>query len=185
MDYGWINPSAMIWLAIDYDDNVFAWDEGGGIEKTPAELVAMNQKHGKRIITPCDYSIKRPDSHGRSLWDDLLREGLMLIESNKQEIENIVLVNTMLKNGRLKICRNCVELIKEIKNYKWKRLKLGEEKNHPEQPVDKDNHYIDALLYGVAFIERRRSQDPAVLREQQSLRSMTMRVPEPKWEDRG
>lgn len=162
MDYGWINPTAMVWASVDYDGCITIWDEYKESMKLPQELREANNKHGKKIPTICDYSIKRPDRDGRSLWDDLLNEGLNLIESNKQELENIVLVNSLLKQGRLKITRNCVNLIGEIVNYKWKKIKLGDIKNNPETPVDKDNHAIDALLYVISYIEREKAIDPNI-----------------------
>lgn len=158
MDYGWVNPTAVVWGYIDYDGELTIYDEWGGTQKIAAEIAESAKRHGKiRIVA--DYSIKRPDRDGRSLWDDLTQQGLWLEESNKQELENITLVNALMKNGRIKITRNCVELLKEIQNYKWKKMRLGEQKNRPEEPVQKDNHYIDALLYLVASLEELRSVD--------------------------
>ena len=157
-DYGWRNPAALVWGYIDYDGVLTVYDEWGGIEKPPNEIAKEAERHGRQVIV-CDYSIKKPDRDGRSLWQDLEQSGLMLLESNKQELENIVLVNSLLKTGRLRITRNCVELIREVKNYKWKKMKLGAEQNHYEEPIQKDNHYIDALLYLVASLEEMKSID--------------------------
>ena len=93
------------------------------------------------------------------MWDDLSYAGLNLQESNKQELENIVLVNTLLRSGRLKITKNCQNLITEMRNYKWKKMKLGQQRNQPEETVDKDNHFIDALLYLTASLEELKSVD--------------------------
>lgn len=159
MDYGWVNPTAMVWGFVDYDGYLTIHDEWGGTQKLPSEISEANTRYG-RVVTVCDFSIKKPDRDGRSLWDDLERSGMWLQESNKQELENIVLVNALLKTGRLKITSNCVELLTEMRNYKWKQMKLGQQKNRPEEPVDKDNHYVDALLYLVASLEEMKTIDP-------------------------
>jgi PBSX family phage terminase large subunit len=159
MDYGWVNPTALVWGAVDYDDRIIIFDEWGGTQKVADEISAASKKHGQ-LLTICDYSIKAPDRDGRSLWDDLKQKGMWLQESNKQELENITLLNSLMKQGRLLVMRNCTELIKEIKNYRWKKLKIGEQKNHPETPIQKDNHYIDALLYLIASIEQLKSVSP-------------------------
>ncbi len=162
LDYGWVNPTAQVWGCVDYDSNLTIYDEWGGVMQTPDEIYQASTRHEAmfgKIVTVADYSIKKADRDGRSLWQDLSDSGLNLQESNKQELENIVLVNTLLKTGRLKITKNCVNLIREIQNYKWKKMKLGEEKNHSEQTVDKDNHYIDAMLYLVASLEELKTVD--------------------------
>lgn len=168
LDYGWVNPSALVWSFVDYDGNVTIYDCWKSVQKTPAEIAKEAKRYGPMPII-ADYSIKKADRDGRSLWQDLLVEGLNLVESNKQELENIVLVNSLLKQGRLKITRNCFELIEEIRNYKWKKLKLGEEKNHPEQTVNKDNHLIDAMLYMIADIEELKTVRPEIEKYKQSM----------------
>jgi phage terminase large subunit len=159
LDYGWVNPTAMVWGFVDYDGFVTIYDEWGATQQTPPEISIQAKRWG-RIPIIADYSIKAKQSYGRSIWDDLSDAGLNLYESNKQELENITLANTLFKNKRLSITRNCVNLISEMRNYKWKKLKLGENKNRPEEPVDKDNHYIDAMLYLIASIEELKTPDP-------------------------
>jgi PBSX family phage terminase large subunit len=168
MDYGWVNPTALVWGFVDYDGVISIFDEWGGTQKISKEIKQASMKYGNLLVI-ADYSIKAPDRDGRSLWDDLTNSGMMLTESNKQELENITLVNMLLKTGRLRISKNCVELLREIKGYKWKRLKLGEQKNHSETPVQKDNHYIDAMLYLCSYIERLRTTSPDAIAFKNSL----------------
>jgi len=159
LDYGWVNPTAIVWGYIDYDGNLTLFDEWGGTQKTPKDIARESKRFGKMVCV-ADYSIKKPDRDGRSLWDDLLSEGMNLRESNKQELQNIVLVNSLLKTGRLRITRNCVNLLQEIKKYKWKRLKLAQETNRKEEPVQKNNHFIDAMLYLIASLEELKIESP-------------------------
>lgn len=168
-DYGWRSPSAFIWGFRDFDGNYIIYDEFYAPEKTPEELQKENIRHGQ-LITVMDYSTKRPDSHGKSVWDMLQESGMWLIESNKDELRNIVMVNTLFKTGRLKICRNCINLIREIKSYKWEKQKVGADKNASEKPIDKDNHTIDALLYLIAYLEDTYSEVPQMVPREMQIR---------------
>lgn len=186
LDYGWVNPTAIVWGYIDFDGCLTIFDEWGGSKQTPKEIALQANRYGKMVIV-ADYSIKRPDRDGRSVWLDLCDAGLNLLESNKQELANIQLANTLFKTGRLKISRSCVNLITEIKDYKFKRLKLGQEQTHntPEETVDKNNHYIDALLYLIASLEELKSHDPKLLKEKESLKAKTFEMPEYDFSQRG
>lgn len=168
LDYGWKNPTAIVWGFVDYDSNITIFDEWGDSQQTCDMIALQAKRHGNFPII-ADYSIKAAQRDGRSIWQDLIAENLQLTECNKQELENITLVNRLLKSGRLKITKNCVQLLTEINNYKWKKLKLGDNKNLPEEPVDKDNHFIDAMMYLVANIERSKVESPEAKAYKQSL----------------
>lgn len=184
LDYGWVNPCAIVWGFVDYDGGLTIFDEWSEAQKTPKEIAEQGNRYG-RIVIVGDYSMKRPDRDGRSVWDDLCNENMLLLESNKQEIENIMLANTLFKTGRLKITKNCVTLLQQIRDYKWKRLKLGQEKNAPETPVDKDNHCCDALLYLIASLEELKSDDPKKRKESDTLRAKTFELPEFDFKEKG
>ena len=98
-----------------------------------------------------------------------------LVESNKDEMNNIVTVNSLFKQRRLSICSNCQNLIWEIKNYKFKEQRMGAESNLDETPVDKDNHAIDALLYLTQAILNRRSVSEFEKAERKSLKVKTVK----------
>jgi PBSX family phage terminase large subunit len=159
MDYGFVNSTAILWAYKDYDGNLFIWDEFYESKQLPEQIYKHATKHKEYDHRPiiADYSIKniktgnahRPE---KTMWDDFCEMGLIMTESNKDEYRNILAVNMLMKQGKLRIAKNCVNLLKEIKNYKWKSAKLGSTKNMPEEPVDKDNHAIDALLYVSAYL---------------------------------
>lgn len=158
-DYGYRTPSAFVYACRDYDGNIIIFDEFYEKEQSIRQLRDASWRYGKLPVA-FDFATKRPDRDGKSVWTELSQEGCLLIECNKDEARNISVVNTLFKTGRLFITRNCVNLISEIKGYKWKRVRLGSELNLPEKTVDKDNHAIDALLYVVAYIEDVKSKDP-------------------------
>lgn len=173
-DYGWRNPSAFLWGVKTYDDDIIIFDEFYKSECLPEELAKANKKYGT-FTTVIDFAIKRPDRDGKSLWDTLTKLGLRLIESNKDEMNNLVMVNGLFKQRRLSICSNCVNLIWEIKNYKFKEQRIGAEANLDESPVDKDNHAIDAMLYLTQALLNRRSVSEWDKKERKSLRVKTFK----------
>lgn len=173
-DYGWRNPSAFLWGVKTYDDDIIIFDEFYESECLPEKLAGENKRHGI-FTTVMDFAIKRKDRDGKSLWDNLTHLGLRLVESNKDEVNNIVTVNSLFKQRKLYICSNCVNLIWELKNYKFKEPKMGAEKNLDEEPMDKDNHAIDALLYLTQAILKRNSISDYEKAQRKSLMANTVK----------
>ena len=132
------------------------------------EIKKISDRYGKFPVI-ADCSIKAPDRDGRSVWQDLQDEGMDLIECNKQELQSITLINSLLKQKRLFITKNCAELIEEIENYKWKKIKLGQEKNAEEKPIQVNNHLIDAMNYLISYIEGLKTDNPEEARYKKSL----------------
>lgn len=167
-DWGWVNPCANLWGFVDYDGRLTIYDEFYQNKTLPADVARECNKHGK-FVTVADHAMKglklpTKDDENRTVWSECESAGMLLVPCNKEELSNIILVNTLLKTDRLRITRNCVNLLREIKNWKWKRLKLGADKNMPEEPVDKDNHACDALnylcadLYGTKSLETKKQK---------------------------
>ena len=150
-DYGYRNPATFVWIYKDYDGRLIVFDEFYYAEQALESLAHASRRHGWHPVI-YDFSTKRPESDGVSTWDKLQALGVPLIESNKDELRNIAVVNQLFKTGNLFITENCVNLIQEIRRYKWAKAR-NHTQNLKETPVDKDNHAIDALLYAVAFIE--------------------------------
>ena len=163
-DWGWINPSCNLWGYVDYDGILTIYDEFYQNRTLPQDIVRECNKHG-RIITIADHAMKGQkmpvkDHEDRTIWTELEVtrkdmegkevKGMILSPCNKEELSNIILANTLFKTRKVRICRNCVNLLREIRNWKWKQLKLGSSKDMPEEPVDKDNHACDAFNYLVA-----------------------------------
>ena len=164
-DYGWENPTANIWGYVDYDGVLTIYDEYYANHTLSTDIAAQCFRHGN-IITVADHSmkgIKRPvkDDEIRTVWTELEDAGMKLLPCNKEELSNIVLTNTLFKTRKIRITKNCVNLIREIKNWKWKRIKLGQDKNQFEEPTDKDNHGCDALNYLAAELFGREAKDSA------------------------
>ena len=163
LDWGWVNPSACICSFVDYDGNLIVYDEFYANKTLPENLAPEVNRYGK-FLTVADHSMKglkmpTKEDENKTVWSELEKNGVKLVECNKEELSNIVLTNSMFKQGKLLITENCVNLIKEIRNWKWKLLKLGADKNMPEEPIDKDNHGCDCLNYLVADIFGQEAKD--------------------------
>lgn len=62
---------------------------------------------------------------------------------------------TAVKAYNLNVTKESLNVIEELRNYSWKRDQEG---NYINTPVDRYNHALDALRYGVTtFLEARRS----------------------------
>ena len=62
---------------------------------------------------------------------------------------------TAVKAYNLNVTKGSLNVIEELRNYSWKRDQEG---NYINTPVDRYNHALDALRYGVTtFLEARRS----------------------------
>ena len=162
-DWGWVNPCANLWGYTDYDGALTIYDEWYQNKTLPENVAKECNKYGS-IITVADYAMKglkmpEREHEDKTVWSELEANGMRLIPCNKEELSNIVLVNILLKTKKLRIAKNCVNLIKEVKNWKWKRIKLGADRNQFEEPTDKDNHGCDALNYLCAEIFGRVSVD--------------------------
>jgi hypothetical protein len=59
-------------------------------------------------------------------------------------------VNEFFKSDKIKIFKNCVNLIEEIEQYKWQTVKPGQIKNAPEHPRKYRDHACDCLRYMIS-----------------------------------
>jgi PBSX family phage terminase large subunit len=174
-DYGYRTNSAINWSYVDYDGNIVIFDEwyAKGQEQNQIREVSKRYEDKKKTLFVADFAIKRPDRDGRNLWDELQNMGMLLTEASKDEMNSILLVNSMFKQGKLKITRNCTNTIKEVMNWKWKQVKFGSQKEIPDEPVDKDNHHCDNINYIVSNICGQVTMNPDIKKYEQSLEFAT------------
>jgi len=184
-DHGIVNPSAMLWGCVDENKNLYIYDEFYEKGQLPDDLVKANLKYGP-IPTVADTSIKTPDKKNfGTLWDDLKRQGMNLVEAKKNKTFNILLVNQLLHQKRLFIFRNCVHLIEEIEGYKWKKADIAGQENRKEEVVKKDDHACDALQYLVRYLKDIKVIDPTLIPVEETLHHATVSYPGNSWEDAG
>jgi len=101
-----------------------------------SEIAAKNKQHAGLDLIICD-------NHEPRLIQELKDVGLN-IQPAKQKQGSILSGIALVQDYNLIIDRNSHGIIRELNNYTWKEKGTT--------PIDKYNHYLDALRYGVMFL---------------------------------
>lgn len=155
LDHGVTNPTAVLWVAVDFDGNCIVYDEhyeAGKIVSYHASKIKArdNARVEDWLIDPsCAAKTNQRDGRIFSIIDEYEDNGIYFRPANNNVLAGINRVNEYFKSGRLRIFKNCTRLIDEVGEYKWKKLKPGEQKNEPDAPVKRKDHACDALRYAI------------------------------------
>lgn len=142
LDFGYTNdPTAFVCSILD-ETNKRLWiydgfEEKGLLNDEIANKI-INLGYRKEVIT-CDSA--EPKS-----IDELKRNGLERVRPAIKGKDSIINGINLLQQFKIIIHPNCRGIQEELKNYTWKKGKDGEYIN---VPVDKYNHCLDSLRYGV------------------------------------
>jgi hypothetical protein len=167
VDHGMVNPTAGYVCGIDYDGNVYVVDEyySPGVVSTHArEIIRMSAgfEIDFWLIDPSTRAKNREkDGMPWSVIEEYEDYGLYFTPANNEKLAGINRVREFLrvdpkrvnpqtgKHGspRLFIFQNCVNLIDEFPQYRWKQLRSLTDRNAREEPVDYKDHGLDALRY--------------------------------------
>ena len=128
----------MLWVEKEY-----YWDS----KKTQRQKTSSEFAEDiKKWLEP--YSIKSiyVDPSAAHFKLDLQRMGMHPVNADNDVSNGIVKMTSDMKAGRLFICSECVNLIREIEGYVWhpKCKEKGE-----DEPLKQNDHAIDALRYAV------------------------------------
>jgi len=153
LDHGVTNPTAVVWGAIDFDGDIFIYDEhyeAGKVISYHSEQIKKRDNSNVRewFIDPsCNAKINSKNGQLYSVIDEYRDNGLNFYPGDNALLAGINRVNEYFKSGKLKIFKSCLNTIREVENWKWKKLKSGIEKNEPDQPEDNNDHCNDAIRY--------------------------------------
>ena len=154
IDPGLKNPLSCHWYAVDFDGNVYViaehYESGRNIDYHADRIKAISDglnwhrgRFGKleAIIDSAATQVTLASS--RSVVDLFYDNDILVSPKvNKDLFAGISRVKSYLKNSkgesRLFIFRNCVNLIREIKGYRW---------GDKDAPIKKDDHALDELRY--------------------------------------
>ena len=146
IDWGWRNPFAAVWGAVDENDILWIENERFLTQTPLAEHVkALPQG----VSWYCDPA-GRTEMEEFRLAGHVIRPGLNNIRLG------IAAVTARLRTGRLRIDpQRCPNLLAEAKAYRYptesERALLG------ENPIDDHNHALSALRYLVSWIDQTRN----------------------------
>ncbi|MBQ3234795.1 MAG: terminase family protein [Clostridia bacterium] len=150
IDPGLKNPLSCHFYAVDYDGNVYVvaehYERGLSVEehadkiKLLADKIGWRRGRDGRLSALIDSAANQKTLAGVKSVSELFYDNGINVNSNvdKDLFTGINRVKSYLKNNRLYIFKNCVNLVREIKGYRW-----GKE----DVPVKKDDHSLDELRY--------------------------------------
>ena len=140
VDWGWNNPACFL-LAGIYDGEVYVLGEVYKAEMTTSEFLENIQN----LLGSLDLRFDQvesvyADSADPESIEVFCRNGLNTYGS----VKNVKAKIDTTRETKIHVSPNCVNLIRELPMYSWKKNKDGE---LLEEPVKKDDHSIDALCY--------------------------------------
>ena len=148
VDYGTSNAFAAVLVGYNDDhkptlwvEKEYYWDSKSmGYQKTDAEYALDLQREFGGYPIRLLYL----DPSAASFQTELRRGKFPVKQANNDVIDGIRCVSTLLSQGNLVVCKNCVNLIKEIEGYVWddNAVRRGEDK-----PVKQRDHAVDAMRY--------------------------------------
>jgi PBSX family phage terminase large subunit len=148
-DSGFRNPACILYGAVDFDGVLHIYDEYYKSEQLIKDQADEYKKniYWRNATKIADPAINKAERDGNSIFDSWNDEGVYWQNADNDVRQGIDRVNQYLKDGKIIISKKCVNLRAEITNYRWKTLKVGEEKNEYEEPIKKDDHAMDVLRY--------------------------------------
>lgn len=148
IDFGATDPNAVSFVGIDKDDVAYIFDEIYMSDLETSELAEMiKQKSAHRY-----YVATYGDSAAKQSIIDLGSYGVYCIPVKKNQgegnrnwiVAGIQRIQQRLKDRKIVIHPRCKATIKEYMSYSWRKDRMGEAVNLPE---DKNNHIIDENRY--------------------------------------
>jgi hypothetical protein len=171
MDFGFNNPYCAVWGILDHDDVL--WITGCRY-KSQTTLPVHSEALPKGIRWWCDPAqpesivLLRQAGHDCVACKHKPMRGASG-ETRSPKLAGIDMVSERIRTNRLKILRSqCQPIIREFGMYRYDPMKTSEE------PIDVDNHSMDALRYCVVGCTRHHAVpsvvSPDEIRDQQKLR---------------
>jgi len=148
LDFGYSNdPTALIYGYVDFKmKNIYVLGEDGAPKMNNSDIAKMIHKHGlEKSFIYCDSSDPRTINELR------FDKGLEMLRGAKKGAGSIEHGIQVLQEFGIVIDSKCKNFISEINNYVFSE-KQGEKLN---KPIDKFNHWIDALRYAIIEVKRR------------------------------
>ena len=150
IDFGFTNDLCTIVSSVIDEQNkkiyVFdAWGDKGIANQVLAEIL-IHKGYAKSVIIA--------DSAEPKSIEELKRAGIRRIKGSQKGADSILYGIETLKSYQIIVNPKCKGLIEEFQNYSWQKDKLTNE--YVNKPVDKYNHYIDALRYSLQCLENGR-----------------------------
>lgn len=149
VDFGTDNPTAILYIAVDYDDTIYVFDEFVRRGLSINQIVwGLNRYPDKHFITT--YY----DAAAKILDVELRQRGIVVSPSTKgadsvttgiSKVKNKLARSPYTGKPKLYVYDRCKTLIEEFAKYRWRENRS--EVSDKDQPIKKDDHCLDALRY--------------------------------------
>lgn len=139
VDWGYRNPAAILKIIATKDDSYYIIDEWYKTLQTTEQIVQKVKQYLPNEVYP--------DPAEQDRVEELIKENLNVRDVSKDIVAGVNRVRELFKQGRIKISKNCKNLIWELETYHYPDSK--NERNHNETPEKKDDHLMDALRYAL------------------------------------
>ena len=150
LDFGFVNDISALVAAVLVEESkkIYIFNSWGDTNKTNKELadIIKSLGFGKSVII-CDSA--EPKS-----IEELRRNGVTRARACFKGKDSIIHGIQELQNYEIVIHPRCEDVITEFENYTWKKDKSTNE--YINEPIDKFNHYLDALRYSLQCVRQDR-----------------------------
>jgi PBSX family phage terminase large subunit len=153
LDYGNVNPSGVLWLAIDFDGNIYVYREcyekGHTYDSIARRVGELTPNEEKIDYTMADTSMfAKTEDTGKYGNDIMADNGLYITPANKDRIAGWNLIREYLKDKKLFIFESCNNLIRTLP---------AAVHNEPPKDVEDlqkndEDHLLDALRYALMSV---------------------------------
>lgn len=148
LDYGTVNPtSAGLWERhndVWYRVDEYYFDSRRENERRTDEehLTAIKELIGDRAI-----SFVVADPSAASMITLMKKEGLNVIKADNDVMNGIRTLSVALKRGKIKVCRCCLDAVREFSLYSFK--------NDKDEVLKENDHAMDDMRYFACEIDKR------------------------------
>lgn len=169
MDFGSTNPTAVVWIAIDPDNNWYVVDEHYENEQTidyHAGIINSNPLSSRVSMTYGDPSggqwlteysqrgiyITKALKERDTKFGKWVTYGIEKLKEKMHVIPGRVVARIAGrdKNPKFFVFDECINVIREFETYRWKeKVTSREDINEPDVPEKANDHALDAVRYCV------------------------------------
>lgn len=149
LDFGYTNdPTALVFTIVnEQEKRIYIYDEWGGTGY-------LNDEIGQKLL---EFGLGKStiiaDSAEQKSIDEIKRMGVRRILPAKKGPDSILQGVQRVQQYEIIVHPKCKHTIEELQNYAWTKDKATNE--YVNKPIDKFNHYLDALRYSMQCIDDR------------------------------